>query len=54
MKNGYAFMQTPDKYLIVGRKAAVVITSSGKVVTTWASNNYDQSLMEVLRNIFGY
>ena len=54
LKNGYAFMQTPDKYLIVGRKAAVVITSSGKVVTTWASNNYDQTLMEVLRNIFGY
>ena len=54
LKNGYAFMQTSDKYLIVGRKAAVVITSAGEVITTWASNNYDQKLMDVLRSIFGF
>ena len=54
LKNGYAFMQTTDKYLIVGRKAAVVVTSAGEVITTWASNNYDQRLMEVLRSIFGF
>ena len=54
LRNGYAFMQTADKYLIVGRKAAVVITSAGKVITTWASNNYDQNLMDVLKSIFGF
>ena len=54
LKNGYAFMQTPDKYLIVGRKAAVVITSVGEVITTWAANNYDSNLMDVLRSIFGF
>ena len=54
LKNGYSFMQTADKYLIVGRKAVVVITSAGEVITTWASNNYDQRLMEVLISIFGF
>ena len=47
-------MQTADKYLIVGRKAAVVITSAGKVITTGASNYYDQNLMDVLKSIFGF
>ena len=54
LKNGYAFMQTPDKYLIVGRRAAVVITSAGEVITTWAANNYDSNLMDVLGSIFGF
>ena len=54
LKNGYAFLQTADKYLIVGRKTAVVITSAGEVITTWASSNYDQELIEALRSIFGF
>lgn len=54
LKNGYAFLQTADKYLIVGRKTAVVITSAGEVITTWASSNYGQKLIEALRSIFGF
>lgn len=47
-------MQTSDKFLMVGRKAAVVITSAGEVITTWASKDYDKNLMEILRSIFGF
>ena len=50
----YAFMQTPDKYLIIGKKAAVVITSAGQVITTWDASHYGPKIIEAIGSIFGF
>ena len=47
-------MQTPDKYLIVGRKAAVVVTAAGKVITTWGVDDYGTKLIRTIGSIFGF
>ncbi|MBQ2805392.1 MAG: hypothetical protein IJF10_05870, partial [Clostridia bacterium] len=54
LKNGYAFKQTADKFLIISKKAAVVVTVAGEVITTWSASQYGPQLIELLKHLFGY
>ena len=54
IRRGYAFQQTFDKYLIISKEAAVVITSQGHVITVWGAQNFDSNIISVISQIFGF
>ena len=53
LKHGTAFQQTVDKFLIVGKKATIVFTSMGELITAWAPSYNSQRIIEIIRTICG-
>ena len=51
--NGNALTQGNGKYAFVSRDGVAVVTSNGKLVTTWSSANFDANMLEIVDKLFG-
>ncbi|MFR1296900.1 MAG: hypothetical protein ACLSBH_16600 [Coprobacillus cateniformis] len=51
--NGKALSQGNGKYAFVSRDGVAVVTSNGKLVTTWSSANFDANMLEIVDKLFG-
>lgn len=51
--NGKALSQGNGKYAFVSRDSVAVVTSNGKLVTTWSSANFDANMLEIVDKLFG-
>ena len=54
VKNGKALSQNNgNKFAFVTREGVAIVTKEGKLVTTWSSDNFDNSMKEIVRKLFG-
>lgn len=49
VKNGKAFLQPGNKYLLVTREGAAVVDSTGKLITAYSSAYFDETMLTLLR-----
>lgn len=50
--NGKALAQGNGKYAFVSRDGVAVVTSNGKLVTTWSSADFDANMLEIVNKLF--
>ena len=53
INNGKMLTQGGGKYLYVSKRGAVVMTSSGKIITGYGSGYFDSAMKEVVKQLFG-
>ena len=53
VKNGKALQQTATKYAFVTQKAIAVVTDSGRLVTAYGAENFDEGAKTVVQRLFG-
>jgi hypothetical protein len=54
VKSGEAFSQAGgNKFLIVTKEGAVVVSKEGKLVTAWGKADFDDPMKELLKKIYG-
>jgi hypothetical protein len=53
VKNGKALFQGNGKYAFVYPDGVAVVTSSGKLVTTWSKLDFDSNMLEIIKKLFG-
>lgn len=49
VKNGKAFLQPGNKYLLVTKEGAAVVDSTGKLITAYSSAYFDETMLTLLR-----
>lgn len=49
VKNGKAFLQSENKYLLVTKDGAAVVDSTGKLITAYSSAYFDETMLTLLR-----
>lgn len=49
VKNGKAFLQPENKYLLVTKEGAAVVDSTGKLITAYSSAYFDETMLTLLR-----
>ena len=49
VKNGKAFLQPGNKYLLVTKEGAAVVDSTGKLITAYLSAYFDETMLTLLR-----
>ena len=52
VKNGVAFSQG-NKILFLSTEGAAVVGLDGKLITTYGKNNFDESIREIISELFG-
>ncbi|MCM1546925.1 MAG: hypothetical protein NC034_01070 [Ruminococcus sp.] len=52
--NGKSLMQANGaKYAFVTQEGVAVVTKEGKLITTWSSETYDDSMLWIIKKLFG-
>ena len=51
--NGKALQQGTNKYLFVTQEGAAVVTTEGKLVTTYSSKFFDENMTNILKQLYG-
>lgn len=51
--NGKALQQGMNKYLFVTKEGAAVVTTEGKLVTTYSSQFFDENMINLVKELFG-
>lgn len=52
IKNGKVLQQAANKFLYITREGAVVMDSSGKIITTYSSKYFDSAIKEAITKLF--
>ena len=53
VKTGKALQQSGDKILYITKHGAIVVNSSGKVITAYTNINFDTNMKDVVKRLFG-
>ncbi|MEL7606847.1 MAG: hypothetical protein AAGU39_12390 [Sedimentibacter saalensis] len=51
--NGKALQQGANKYIFVTQEGAAVVTSEGKLVTTYSSSFFDETMTNIVKQLYG-
>jgi hypothetical protein len=51
--NGKALQQGANKFLFVTKEGAAVVTTEGKLVTTYSSKYFDKNMINLVKELFG-
>lgn len=53
VSNGKALQQGANKYLFVTEDGATVVTTDGKLVTTYSSQYFDENMKNIVNQLYG-
>ena len=50
---GKVLQQAQDKFAFITKEGVAVVTSAGKLVTAYAKEQFDESIIEIIKRLFG-
>ncbi len=53
VKEGKVLVQSSGNYIYITKEGVAVLNSSGKLVTAYTSVNFDDTMWDVVRQLFG-
>ena len=53
MAEGKVLEQASGNYIFISKEGAAVFRKSGKMITTYSSQNFDENMLNIVKRLFG-